>query len=56
MQKAFSSRTVLTIFLMFIVGGLTAVVPVFPPAVGTILQGILGAFATYFKLNPSQTY
>lgn len=59
MQKTFSifySRTFWTILAMFIVGGGNALVPVLPAAVQTIAMALLGLLATYFHINPQQSY
>lgn len=52
----FKSRTFWTIVAMFIIGGLNAIVPVLPAGMQTVLMGILGVAATYFHVNPTQTY
>jgi len=52
----FASRTFWTLVVMFVVGGLNAIVPVLPASVQTIAMAILGLLATYFHVNPSQTY
>lgn len=54
--KIFQSRTVWTIIGMFVVGGVNAIVPVLSPALQTVVMALLGILATYYKLNPSQTY
>jgi hypothetical protein len=52
----FSSRTFWTIVVMFIVGGGNAIDPVLPTIVQVPLLTILSGLATYFHVNPSQTY
>jgi len=52
----FSSRTFWTIVVMFIVGGGNAIDPVLPTIAQGPLLAILGGLATYFHVNPSQTY
>lgn len=54
--KAFKSRTVWTIIIMFLVGGTEAITPLVSSEVTTPILFALGALATYFKLNPSQDY
>lgn len=59
MQKTFSilySRTFWTVVAMFIVGGGNAIVPVLPAGVQAVALAILGIFATYFHVTPSQSY
>jgi hypothetical protein len=55
-MKALKSRTVWTITIMFIIGGVEAVAMFIPDAVETPLLAALGLAAAYFKLNPSQKY
>ena len=55
-KKALKSRTVWTIVLMFVIGGIEAISSFIPEAVVTPLLGFLGFLAVYFKLNPSQRY
>lgn len=50
------SRTFWTVVLMFIVGGLNAVLPVIPVGAQVFVQGLLAVLAMYFKFNPSQNY
>jgi hypothetical protein len=52
----FKSRTFWTIVLMFIVGGGNAIVPVLPASLQALAMLMLGGMATYFHVNPSQTY
>jgi hypothetical protein len=56
MAKLFKSRTVWTIILMFLIGGTEALGGLIPGDFQTFVLGLLGAMATYFKLNPSQDY
>lgn len=56
LNQLFFSRTVWTIFLMFVIGGIEAVKPSLSPQVFTAIQGVLSVVAIYFKLNPSQNY
>lgn len=55
-NKALKSRTVWTIFAMFLIGGVSAVTQFIPPAFLPYIEGGLGLVATYFKLKPSQDY
>ena len=55
-QKALKSRTVWTIAVMFLIGGVEAISTFIPEGLSTVLLGALGLLATYFKLNPSQEY
>lgn len=41
---------------MFVVGGGNAIVPVLPTSLQAVVLGALGILATYFHVNPSQTY
>lgn len=52
----FGSRTFWTIAVMFIVGGGNAIDPVLPTLIQVPLLAVLGVLATYFHVNPSQTY
>jgi hypothetical protein len=45
-----------TIVAMFVIGGLNAIMQVIPPALQTVVMGILSIGAVYFHVNPSQTY
>lgn len=56
LNKMFFSRTVWTIVIMFIVGGVQALEPALSPGFFIAIQGLLSILATYFKLNPSQKY
>ncbi len=50
------SRTFWTVVAMFVVGGGNAIVPVLPVGIQALALLILGGMATYFHINPSQTY
>lgn len=50
------SRTVWTVFLMFMVGGMNAISPVLPADIQSTAMAVLSALAVYFHTNPSQTY
>lgn len=50
------SRTVWTVFAMFIIGGFTSVQDSIPAEALPYVQGVLTMMAMYFKLNPSQRY
>lgn len=52
----FKSRTFWTILVMFIVGGTNAIVSFIPTGLETPVMGLLGLLATYFHVNPSQSY
>ena len=41
---------------MFVIGGLNGIMAFMPAGLQAILMGVLGIMATYFHLNPSQTY
>lgn len=51
-----SSRTFWMIFVMFVIGGAQSIDPILPAVVQVPLMAVLGALATYFHVNPSQTY
>lgn len=55
-NKMFFSRTFWTLVLMFAFGGLQALEGIVTPDLYILIQGLLTALATYFKLNPSQKY
>ena len=50
------SRTVWTIVLGVVISAANALSPVLSPEALTLVNTVLGAFAVYFKLNPSQNY
>lgn len=50
------SRTFWTLVLMFLVGGVNALVPVLPASIQATVTGLLGLIAMYFHTNPSQNY
>lgn len=50
--KAIQSRTVWTIALMFIIGGVQAVEGILPADAFIALNGALSILAAYFRLNP----
>ncbi len=56
LQKLLSSRTVWTVAVLFLVGGVEAIGQFIPDSIETTLLGGLALLATYFKLNPSQDY
>ena len=56
LMKMLMSRTVWTIVLMFLVGGIQAVTDLIPLWLLPYVQGVLGLIAIYFKMNPSQKY
>jgi len=41
---------------MFTVGGVEAISTFIPDSLETLVLGLLGALAVYFKINPSQEY
>lgn len=50
------SRTVWTVFAMFLIGGVQAVSAFIPVPFQSFVEGILGLAAVYFHVNPSQNY
>lgn len=52
----FASRTFWTIVAMAVIGGGNAIVPVLPPQVAAVAMLALSALASYFHVNPSQSY
>jgi len=56
LKTALKSRTVWTIALMFIIGGVQALEGILPSDLMVLLQGLLSLLAMHFKLNPSQEY
>ncbi len=46
------SRTVWTIVVMFIIGGVNSIHDIIPANLVTIIDGALGALAIYFRVNP----
>lgn len=55
-MKALTSRTVWTIVFQFITNGFLAISGNFDPTLVLIINAVFSMVATYFKLNPSQTY
>lgn len=51
MFKFLKSRTTWTVIVMFLVGGIEAISSYFSPAVLTLLEGLLGAAAIYFRVD-----
>lgn len=54
--KMLKSRTVWTLVLIAVVGGVQAVQPFMSPELFVFVNSILAAVAAYFKLSPSQEY
>lgn len=52
----FSSRTFWMFFVMFVIGGGSAIDPILPAVVQVPLMAVLGSLGTYFHVNPSQNY
>ena len=50
--NALSSRTVWTIVVMVIVNGVPSVMGMFPTGSEVYVNLVLGALATYFRVNP----
>lgn len=55
-MQALTSKTVWTFVLIFASAGFQAVSQYFSTGTFVAIIGILGAFGTYFKVNPSQPY
>lgn len=51
-KKVFKSRTVLTIVLMFVIGGFQAVEPFLTQDVFMMVNGFLSVLAVYFRIDP----
>jgi hypothetical protein len=56
LPKILKSRTVWTIVIMFILGGVQAIQGSLEPQLFLFIQGALTLLAGYFKVNPSQSY
>jgi len=56
LSKIFKSRTVWTVLIMFVLGGVQAIEQSFTPELFLFIQGSLTFLAGYFKVNPSQNY
>lgn len=54
--KILKSRTLWTVALMFLIGGLQAISSFMPENLYLFINTVLLALAAYFKINPSQTY
>jgi hypothetical protein len=50
------SRNTWTILAMFLIGGVNAVMPLFPVTTAPVVLGLLAILAVYFHINPSQNY
>ena len=55
-KKGFKSRTVWTIVLMFVIGGVDGISGFIPAQLMPYIQGVLALLAMHFKINPSQDY
>ena len=55
-NKAIKSRTVWSIVLLFVVGGVEAINGYIGPELLPYVEGVLGLAAVWFKVNPSQDY
>lgn len=53
---ALKSRTVWTIIVMFVIGGVQATEPFLSTQAFLFVSGLLSLLATYFKIKPSQAY
>lgn len=51
-NKAIQSRTVWTIVIMFVIGGIQALEPVMSPEAYVVLSAGLSTLAAYFRVNP----
>ncbi len=51
LQKLLKSRTVWTVFFMFVIGGVGAVDQVIPGSMKPFVQGLLGIAAVYFRVD-----
>lgn len=56
LQKLLSSRTFWAVVVIVALNTVNAVADMFDPTVLNTLTLILGALASYFKVNPSQNY
>lgn len=52
----FKSRTFWTIVVMFLTGGVNAIVEFIPSEIQAVVMAGLAALASYFHVNPSQRY
>lgn len=55
-KQAITSKTVWTVIALIILNGVPAVTTMLPASIVPIVNLILGFMASYFKVNPSQTY
>lgn len=55
-MQIFKSRTVWTIFALFIIGGTTAVDSFIPGTAKPIVAAILGLLGIYFRTNPQKQF
>jgi len=51
MFKALKSRTVWTVIIMFLIGGVEAISAKLDPSLLTLFEGILGFLAIYFRVD-----
>ena len=55
-RKIFTSRTVWTLIVLFVINGVGAIHDFIPKDLLPFIDGALGILAVYFKVNPSQSY
>lgn len=53
-KKVLKSRTVWTVVVLFLLGGVNSVKGYFPPTYYTLMSGILSAFAIFFRADARQ--
>jgi len=55
-KQIFTSRTVWTLIVLFVVNGVSGIHDSIPVSLLPFVDGILGLLAIYFKITPSQEY
>jgi len=55
-EKAIKSRTVWTIIIMFVIGGIQAIEPFMSPQVFAFINGALSLVAVHFRISPKQDF
>lgn len=56
LTKAIKSRTVWTVIVMFVLGGIQNISQFITPELFVLIETILSGLVIYFKLKPSQSY
>ncbi len=55
-KKAITSRTIITLIIMFLIAGIDGIRELFDPNIFTAIMAVLTGLAGFYKINPSQDY